>query len=502
MSDFDPFGGSQKPKKKVKVNDSLSKQIKPIITVVIILIVAYLIIYQVFLNYAEIDLNIENTEAEKIREGSISFRKTGNQETQRFSFSDKIKIRKGMYSYVIMVPEYKLYTSENTNFKDKITTISAILEKNINLSIENFKFLDGEEFFAGQKAEAEITLKNTSTSETYYLNIVDYVGDIKDWNYYYIDYFGEPIDKETMAVPVSTTKKYNVVFEIPEDIKTGDLKIQPKINYLKKENHLETEIKIIEVPEIKISCINTKATYVFGEEAKNIVCEIDNSKNQLVINDLEVLVNVVSDDQRNEDVNTWFTTTQGNVLVSKASKKDEIIQVNIPSDNAYPATISGEVVFKSKYLTDSQKSYEIEIVVEEPDISFEVSLTQNNLTLEYDVANGSSDMKNTTLKLNNKNNFRIEVVDVNVLSPGLIKDCENLIYYDKEFVLGNILSKQTNEVPLTITVLEPSMLDQTSNLTRQCSLKIVLKNPFREGDVLEYNQLLEITTNILEELEE
>lgn len=501
MPEFDPFGGGAgpKPKKSVNLNPAIVKKIKTIVILLIIIGVLYFIINQIFFNFIDVNVNIENTEGDPLTQGSITFRRSGQTDAERFSLNDNIKLKKGVYSYVIMVPEYKLHTSENKNIKDSPYYISESVEKNINLSIDDFRFVDGDNFFPGQNIQAEITLKNTSANDAYYLKEnVDFVGDAKDWEHYYITTLGEKIEnQETLAISPSVTRKYFIVFEIPENEEIGEKTIYPKINYLKIPETFKTNINILDTPEIKVSCINTKEKYVFGEETKNIVCEIDNSKNQLIINDLTISLDLSSDEPKNENVDDWFRYTNEEVLVSSSSKKQEVIELRMPTDNVYPTKITGEIIFESRYFVDDIKTMDLELTFEEPEISFEIDLSNDNVSIEYDVSTNDSEMKYTTLELNNKNNFRINVLDVNVLSPGLIEDCENLIYYDLSIATGNILQRQVNNVPITITVLESTLLDTSKDITRQCSVKVFVENPFREDDVLEYVKHLTITTEII-----
>ncbi len=502
MPDFDPFGGgspsSNKPKKQFNISESQKKTITTILVIIIVIGIIYFIATKTIFNYTEIRVNIENTEGDKLDVGQISFRRSGRQDAETFNINETIKIKKGIYSYAILVPEYKTHRSENRSFKENNHTISEILEKNINLSIEGFNFTTTGDFFKGQKVEAEITLKNSSSSESYSLDMIDFINDAKDWDFYFVHtYTGEKIDETTTMVSPSIQQKYFLVFEIPQEETKGKKTITPKIKYLNIDNTFKKEINLIDSLEISVSCRNLNESFIFGEPTKNILCDVDNSKNDLTISDLTIAIDVNAEDPRNEDVISWFRLPSQQTIAPKR-KETKIIELIVPSSNIYPGKVTGVLTFDSRYFIDGQKEIEFELNFKEPDISFETSLSQNKISIDYDQFTNSSEMKYTNLKLNNKNNFRITVKAIEVLSPGLIKDCNNLIYYDDSLVIGNVLQKSEKEVPLTISILENSETDTSSTKTRQCSLKVTIENPFRDDDFLEYITNFEITTKIID----
>jgi hypothetical protein len=499
MSDFDPFGGSSGPShKKQKISDNQITKIKQVISIVIVIGILYFLVSYFLFNNTEITVTLNNTEDERITTGSISFRMQGKQEQQTFSISDKIKLKKGLYSYVIRVPEYKLKTVENKSFKEKQHTINETLEKNIQLSVESFNMLSTN-FYLGQRVDAEITLKNTSTVDSYSLDMIEFTKDAKDWTFSFVNVVTQDvIDPSEIQIAPSTTQKYYLFFEIPSDEKIGEKTILPKIKYLNIDNAVDKKINVIDIPNISVSCTNTNKTYEFGDNISNIVCEIDNSKNkELAINDLEITLDVVSDNELVENVDEWFVIPSGQRIISAGKKGNEYIEIKIPSENLFACKITGTIIFKSKYFSEGSKTQEIEITFEEPDILFSVSLTQASMSIDYDILTSQSEMKYTSLKLNNRNNFRININNIDVISPGLIKDCNNLIYYDEDLILGSITQKTENIVPITVSILDNSLLEDTTQ-TRPCSIKITLENPFREDDFLEYITNLEITTNIID----
>lgn len=499
MPDFDPFGGSasySKPKKNFNISESQKKIITTVLVIAIIVGILYFVATKTILNNTEIKIVLENTEGERLDTGQISFRKVGSQETKTFSVSENIKLKQGSYSYVIMVPGYKPFRAENRNFKEKNHTLSEVIEKNISLTIEGFSFL-GTDFFLGQKIEAEITLKNTSTSESYYLDLIDFFGDAKDWNIYFVHSLtGEEIDKSSTAISPSTQQKYFLVFEIPVDETKGKKTITPNIKYLLSDNTFKKEINVLEKPEINVSCRNLIETYVFGEATKNITCEIDNSKNEITLTDVVISLDLQAEDSRNENIEEWFRLPQQQTISSKR-KETRIIELNIPSNNVYPGKITGQILFESRYFTET-KIFDIELTFNVPSISFETKLSDSKVTINYNKATSSSENKLAYLRLDNKNNFRVNVIDIEVVSAGLIDDCNNLIYFNKESSIGSVQSKTEKPVSLTISVLDNLLLDTQQTNTRPCTIRTTIEHPFIDDEFLEYLQILEITTNIIE----
>jgi hypothetical protein len=503
MPDFDPFGGNtnySKPKKSFNISESQKKTITTLLVIIIVVGIVYFIATKTIFNNTEIKVNIENTEGEILDAGQISFRKAGKQETQTFSISETIKIKQGTYGFAIMMPGYKPFRAENRTFNEKNHMITETVEKNTPVTIEGFNFL-GDDFFLGQKVEAEITLKNGSPSESYYLDLINFSGDAKDWEFYFVHSLtGEIIDSSTVAISPSTQQKYFLVFEIPVDESKGKKTITPKIKYLFADNSFKKEINILEKPEITVSCRNLVETYVFGEDTKNITCEVDNSKNDVTLTDLEISLEIQAEDSRNENIETWFRVPQQQTISSK-KKETKIIELNVPSNNVYPGKITGKVIFKSRYFTED-KSFDLELTFNVPTISFETNLPDNKISIDYYKMSSSSENKLAYLRLDNKNNFRINVVDVEIISAGLIDDCNNLIYFNKDSAIGNIQSKTEKPVSLTISVLDSVLLDTQQTNTRPCTIKTTIENPFIDGEFLEYLQILEITTNIVEPEEE
>jgi hypothetical protein len=498
MSAYDPFsnsGPSTGPYSNYnygnKKKTDYSKYIKQALPILIIGIILFIIVKYTFLNNCILTINVENTEGQNITAiSTITLNKIGSNKTFNFQYGEEIKVKKGQYNIKIRASNYNQY-SDNIELKDSTYQLNnIILEQNIKLKINAINF--PQQIFSGQKISAQLEIENNSPNETYDIESIVFEADVKDWDFVYKDNFGNIQNNITFLPQIK--KSVIVEFTVPEDIKIGNYKIQPRIKYKKASSDLKKEFNIVNKPQINFRFTNLEGSYEIAKTSSYIITyEIDNSKNDLKINDFKF--NLELDSTLNPDCNNWFSVPQNNILVESKSKESGTINVFIPN-NAKPETLTGKLIINSSSLDQPHKE-DIIIDLIEPEISFNISLSKKEFDLDYNSTTKETSIETTELQLNNNNDFDIFIDSINILDSSPVADCNKFIYISPNYIRTITKKTNTNKITLTIYGTDTvylSSLDLTSalNKIRTCDIRVKYKHPFKEDEYLEKQDSLTI----------
>jgi len=486
-NDFDPFGGSGKD----YYSGSNNKKSKgnPIMTVILIIAIIGIGIYygSSFLTLKKIDVTfkVTNTENESIPATiRISTDPMMSNIIETFSNNETKKISAKNYYYNVQSSGYIGLTKKALDLKGQKSTKTELveLEKNISLKISNIVF--PEKVYAGQTAILKIFYENTSPTKSYSLDDLVIGGDINGWPYTSVDYASDPVTDVVLYPQTKDTIYLKYTIEDTKS-KTNDIKVRVKY----KKDEKTKEFSIIEEPTIPITGKLTKEI-TSGDNA-NFSITISNSKNKIPIPDLTISLEV--NGQNNNDVNSWFTYPQGNILVSASKNETKTVSISVPQ-TATNDTIEGNLIFDSSIFREP-KTLPINITITEPNINFNTSLNKKNVNLTYDVNNNVTNIEYVTITLDNKSSIDIDLLDIKVLDLDPIKnDCNNFIYFSENaFPDMKVISNTKPELPITITAIDPTQIGDLINNTRMCNIVIEYRHPFRPSETVMSSNNFSIT---------
>jgi hypothetical protein len=223
-----------------------------------------------------------------------------------------------------------------------------------------------------------------------------------------------------------------------------------------------------------------KTTLTSGD-TKNFICKINNSKNNIIINDITYSIDVNS--INNEDVTKWFNFPQNQTMVDKKETKEEIISVTIPTD-AKTDTIIGTLFVKSSSFTND-KNFPIEIEVKEPLIKFTATLNKETINLIYDENLNTTTEEYLNLKLTNNNPVNIDVVGISIENGSDKNDCNNFVFISDIYKNTKILAGADYTALVNIKIMDLNQAPIEINTSIVCVLKIGYKHPYRDDETLE-----------------
>lgn len=474
-SDFDPFGGGNQTyySGEKKSNNSL------VTTILVILLLGFAVYYGAtyfFFNKVELKFEVVNTEGDTIPATiNVGTDQLVSDIKYTFNNNETKKVDKKKYYYSVLSTDYQPLLRQSLDLKkQKELKIEPItLEKKIDLSITNIVF--PESVYVGQQITLNVSYKNSSQTETYTLDDIVISGDIKDWEYTIVDYYGNPIDN--LIISPDSENNFFLRYFV-EDTEKENNKINVRLKYRNQEKTIN--FKIIEEPKISIN--GELISQINSGERKNFTITINNSKNKLAITNASLELDINS--EINENVSDWFTYPQGNILIPASKNESLQVSVLVPQ-TAREDLLEGKLLLKSSFFRED-KIIPISIQVKEPSINFTSKLNKTQITLNYDVNSDTIDMEYLTLTLENKSSIDIELTDVKVLEiDPLRKDCNNFILISQEALYNNKVITNTNqEIFAAITAKDTSLIGDLSNNIRMCSIIVEYKHPYRINETI------------------
>jgi len=499
MAGYDPFSGGSSNSGSYsnynygnKKKTDYTKYIKQALPILIIGVILFIIVKFVFFNSCIVDVSVKNTEGTDIFAiSTISFTKEGSIDSQNFSLDEEIKLKKGNYNVKIRASGYNPQT-ENYDLDDSEFTIEPVtLEKNLKLKINSITF--PEQIFSGQSITVKLEVENNSPNETYDSNYIIFEEDVEDWVYKYKDIHSNILDKVTFYP--QKEKAVFIEFKVPSDIEEGEYNILPRIKFKNKDTKLKKEFTIVKKPIIKFNFTNLEGDYEITKTNNyTITYEINNSGNNLTINDLKFNLDI--DSTLNPDCNTWFSIPQNYKSVEPKSKESGTIQVSIPN-NAKPEILIGQFIITSSSL-DQPHTEDIELNLIEPEINFNISLSKSTVNLEYDQNNNVMSIEDIKLELKNQSGLNINISNISILNSTLTSDCNKFIYPNQNYIT-TISKDSTSDIAIRVT-LPKSIIDymntidltDPNNLSKSCIIRVQYKHPFKDDEFLESQQNLTI----------
>jgi hypothetical protein len=475
MSDkFDPFSGGPSsyysPKKENKKSNSF-------VTVILVIILIGFGIYYgmnfLFLSKVDASFNVLNTEGENIS-ATIKLSKDPMFSDSVINLQSGIKqeIKTGTYYYSARASGY-ISVSPNDSIEIKEDFSETIeLEKEISLKINKIEF--PEKVFINQSAILKIEVANTSTKEIYDISNIVIEGDLKDWEFDYINDHQEILSEENIVIPPKQSMNINLRYIVKETKnKKNDIKVRVKY----KSDVTKANFEIIETPEINISG-NLEKTIESGKN-NNFTISIGNKKNKSPISDLKIELEINS--ENNENIEEWFTYDKGNILIPASQNTTISLLVEIPQ-YAREDNIVGELIFISSAFKEN-KIIPIKINIQEPTINFDTKLDKSTVNLDFDVNKNTVTKEYITLILDNKSTIDLDIVNLNIvnLDPD-IKDCNNLIYISENSLPNKrVIRNIKPEIPITISAKDISLVNVSSRI---CGINVEYKHPFRVDETI------------------
>lgn len=507
MPDFDPFsggssfGGNSLYKKKKKVG--ASKYVKKILPILIVAVIIFLAVKYIFFYNIEIsNITLMNTEDEIIDNAQIIFQKDGDpSNSQTFDIYDDVVLRKGVYDIKIKAEGYNIVTKSNVDLTGDTYSINEILQKNIKLNILGMTF--PQTVFKGQKIISKINVENKSATQKYTAENIIFESDV-NINYYFCDSQGILRKKEHIQLKPKTNENLFVCFELPDDLKIGNTySIQPRIKYLKAKSE-KKEFVLKDKPNISVSIDSLEKEYVIGKtNSITFIYTINNNKNDVLINDMKIDLEIESTENSDLNVEQWFSYNKNQISIDPNSIKEDTIEVVIPN-NAKAENLSGKFIFNSENLLEEAITKKFSIELKEPNIDYSISLDKDDVTLEYDVNNTSTNIIYPKLTINNNNEFPLDIQKIEINNPTSKKDCNKLLHLSPGYV-RTIYSKTSEPILFEVNANideygneDPSYLQSIdiynpNDLTRICEIRIYIEHPFREDQVIETAKNIEIT---------
>ncbi|MEI8364145.1 MAG: hypothetical protein WCF78_01670 [archaeon] len=493
MSNYDPFGGGSGDRDRDRDDRDYSgsqnqgknsKLIKNTITWLIVIGIICVIVYFLFFNNAVVTFDTKNTEGQAIP-ASILISKDesmlGNLE--KTTAREGIKLTKGTYWYSAQNKDYSSKKGTITVKTD--TTESVVLEKNIKLKITDVTA--PAQVFAGQELQLNVSLENTSPTTDYNLDNLKFEGIIKDINdFQIVDIDNVAQDKSLFRIGAQTKQNVIFSFRLPKTAKVGDKQsLGVSIKY--KLDRKTTTTNVLKEPEITVTLTSMKTTLTSGE-SKTFTCKINNSKNNVIINDITYEIDVNS--SNNGDVTSWFNIPANQTMVDKKEIKDELIGLIIPA-SAKADTITGTLYVRSSSFTKDQ-NFQIEIEIKEPLIKFTGTLSKETVNLVYDENLNTTTEEYLNLKLTNNNPINIDVVGITIENGGDKIDCNNFIYVADVYKTMKILAGSDQTALINVKIIDLLQGPTVINTSRACVLKISYKHPYRDNEYLDIKKNITI----------
>jgi hypothetical protein len=474
-SDFDPFGGGSQTYSsgEKKNNNSL------VTTVLIVLLLGFAIYYgatYVLFNKVELKFVVENTEGEKVPATiNVGTDQLVTDIKYTFKSDETKKVDKKKYYYSVIATDYNPVLRQPLDLKKQkeLKTEKITVEKKTDLSITNVIF--PESVYVGQFALLNIFYKNSSQTETYTLDDIVISGDIKDWDFTIVDYYGDPI--ENLVISPDSENNFFLKYLV-EDTEKENNKINVRLKYRNDEKI--RDFKIIEEPNISIK--GEIVSQVNSGEKKNFTITINNSKNKLAITDASLTLDINS--EINDNVADWFTYPQGNILIPASRNESLQVSILVPQ-TAKEDLLEGKLFLKSSFFQED-KEIPISIQIREPPINFTSKLNKTQIVLNYDVNKDQIDMEYLTVTLENKSSIDIDITDVKILEiDPLRKDCNNFVLISQEALYNTKIITNTNqEIFAAITAKDTSLIGDLSNNIRMCSIIVEYKHPYRTNETI------------------
>ena len=491
MANYDPFSGGsnfsrdeEKPKKQAfKLSPNVMGLIKKIIIMIIVLGVIGIVIYFLFFNTVNIEINVKDIYKNNINT-KIAIEPVGSDKTININSGETVKLNKSKeYTYTITKTGYVTKRLQPISLEEE--TITITLSKDIRLEIKEFTC--PTEVFTGQKIKCQIGLNNISPNEDYNIDLLEFYGDVSTWpdfnnnTYAFVDSFGEALPLARQKIAHRTEDIIFVSFNIPADDKLANKKKQINLRIKETDKNMTAELNILKAPDIKFtSAISSAFTMKSGERVtKNY--KIDNTKNKTSVSELELTIDAnyfpedLSVDTNIFNIEQIFNIDYSQISVNSSSTYEGIITINLPS-NLRKGNISGVLSLNSQMFVES-KDINFTITVEEPPNLFEVSISKNNETLIYDANTQTTSSKSITLNLNNKNKVPVHINKIYIENSTNTTDCNHWFalptgYNDQEI--------PANENPAPPIVIVGSNLGLLTTITgtRYCTLKVEYMHPF------------------------
>jgi len=495
MSSFDPFGGGSGDRDRddrdspfnysgSKTQNKNSKLIKNTITWLIVIGIICTIVYFLFFNNAVVTFDVKNTEGDAISANILISKDEsmlGNLE--KTLSNEGIKLKKGTYWYSA---QNKDYSSKKGTFTLKSdVTQPIILEKNIKLKVTDVTA--PLQVFAGQELQLNVSLENTSPTTDYNLDNLKFEGIIKDINDFKIVDI-DNIEQDKSLFKISAQTKQNVIFSfrLPKTTKVADKQsLGVSIKY--KLDKKTTTTNVLKEPELTVTLASMKTTLTSGD-TKNFICKINNSKNNIIINDITYSIDVNS--INNGDVTNWFNIPANQTMVNKKETKEELINITVPT-SAKADTITGTLFVKSSSFTKDQ-NFPIEIEIKEPQIKFIGALSKETVNLVYDENLNTTTEEYLNLKLTNNNPINIEVVGIAIENGGDKNDCNNFIYVANIYKTMKILAGSDQTALINVKIIDLLQGPAAINTSRACVLNITYKHPYRDDEYLDIKKNITI----------
>lgn len=482
-NNFDPFSGGGNFDSYNYSDDKKPSSKNKIITLVLVILLFGIGIYYainfLFLNYTEVSFNVTNTEGEAISSIiRISNDKLISNVTHTLSGAETIRLKQREHYYSVQSAGYASFNG-TLNLKNQNTTKiePVVLEKNVSLTIDSIFF--PEKVYVGQNAVLTINYENTSINKTYTLDDIVIEGDIKDWDFIALDPFLDPIDKENVLLLPTTKSAINLGYIVSDnDNKNNNIIVRVKY----KKDSKNRSFEIIEEPNVPIT-IDLSGEIKSGE-SKNYNLTINNSNNKIAITDLIISLDV---NGTNEDVYSWFTYPEGNILIRASRNETKRIIVTVPQ-TAKDDTLDGKLIISSSMFKED-KEFPININIKEPTINFTTSTNKKEVKLKFDVNKNFSNVDYVTLTLDNKSTIDIDLINIETLNLDS-DDCNNFVFIPENAIPNMRVNRNTKpDILLRIEVIDPSLITGLINNIRVCNVVVEYKHPFRplESNIISNN---------------
>jgi len=492
MSSFDPFGGGSDDRdsssfgySENKSKGNNNKLIKNTITWLIVIGIICVIVYFLFFNNATITFETKNTEGKGI-DATILISKDESLigDLEKTTTGEPITLKKGTYWYSVQNRDYSSKKGSFTLKSDNPGEV-IVLEKNIKLKITEISA--PEQIFAGQEFQLNISLENTSPTIDYNIDDLKFEGIIKDINdFQIVDVTNNVLDKSLFKIYAQTKQDVILSSRLPSTTKIGD-KQTLGISIRYKLDKKTTTVNVLKEPTITVTLTSMKTTLTSGD-TKNFICKINNSKNNISLNDITYFIDVNS--TNNGDVTSWFNIPANQTTVDKKETKDELINITVPT-SAKADTITGTLFVRSSSFTKDQ-NFQIEIEIKEPLIKFTGTLNKETINLTYDENLNTTTEEYLNLKLTNNNPINIEVVDIAVENGSEREDCNNFVYIADTYKKMKILAGADQTALVNVKIIDLLEGPNVINTSRVCVLNVIYKHPYRDDEYLEIKKNITI----------
>lgn len=390
------------------VLNPIKKNIKIIVAVVVLLIIAY-VAYDFFIgSMQEATVVIQDTEGDPISNNKLTLYDSAGGKIKSEEGNDRyvFQLKSGEYRYEAEAPGYK--TKKSTFDVSESEPVEIVLEKNWGVEIVDFEDNFPSQWIAGQTRTVEFQVKN---SDSVPRNIfVLFEGDLENW-----------ADTKEVAIPANGTQTVSFEVSIPrnQEFSKTEQKSGKKLNAkarIKETTDNQTKgFTLSPAPEITFTISGFPGGMDAGEVDTRGKIKINNNSDFPIENitlTIEVPERVQSWFQFQEKVGEPEAWTISIPRIDADSDITKAVRIDV-TPIAELETITGKVMLSASFIQPSlEETFNLEV---ENTANFGLELTaKNTMKIDWDPLSSNFEEIIETVKVKNVGDLAIEGIRVSV----------------------------------------------------------------------------------------